>query len=208
MIHPDTRVAEVDARIGVGVFATATIPRGTIVWCQDRFDRVFTRDEVAVLDAPHRRILERYAHLDARANFILCWDAGRLVNHHCDPSIRGLGANVMLAIRDIAPGEEITCDYAECNIDPALECRCGAPACRGRIHGRDLLTHCAAWDAEVLGTIPQARSVAQPLWAYLLEPELIGDLLSGRRPIPSMSTHCRFSPLSSTNLEVTQVDHP
>lgn len=46
-----------------------------------------------------------------------------------------------VATRDIEPGEEVTFDYATNEYDTAAQdpCRCGAPDCRGRIHGyRDL----------------------------------------------------------------------
>lgn len=41
-------------------------------------------------------------------------------------------------MRDIAPNEELTTDYALFDdYDGAMECRCGTPSCRGAIDGRD-----------------------------------------------------------------------
>lgn len=194
VIHPHTSVAHVSAEVGRGVIADQTIRRGTIVWTQDRFDRVLAAAEVAALDAPHRAIVDRYAHQDAHGNSVLCWDAGRLVNHHCDPAIRGVGPTMMVARRDLAAGEPITCDYAECNLDPALACRCGSPACRRSIHGRDLLRLGADWDAEVQGLLAAAASVEQPLWPYLLDPGGTEDMLHGRTPVPTFLSQCAFGP--------------
>jgi hypothetical protein len=61
------------------------------------------------------------------------------VNHSCEPNV-GMGGNVLLvSMRDIAAGEELTLDYAMFLTDPvfAMECRCGAVACRGTVTGLD-----------------------------------------------------------------------
>jgi len=39
-------------------------------------------------------------------------EAGDLVNHSCDPNCGLVGAVLVVAMRDIEPGEEITFDYA------------------------------------------------------------------------------------------------
>ena len=61
------------------------------------------------------------------------------VNHSCDPNV-GMGGDVVLvSMRDIAAGEELTIDYALFLGDPgfAMECQCGAAACRGVVTGTD-----------------------------------------------------------------------
>ena len=64
-----------------------------------------------------------------------------LVNHSCDPNAWMSGACTICARRDIAPGEEITVDYALWETDEdhvaAWTCRCGSPLCRGRVTGAD-----------------------------------------------------------------------
>ena len=60
----------------------------------------------------------------------------RYVNHSCSPNsfMRLYGGRVeFYALREIAPGEELTCDYGETHHDGRLPCRCGSPRCRGRI---------------------------------------------------------------------------
>jgi uncharacterized protein len=60
------------------------------------------------------------------------------INHSCEPNIGFAGNIVLVAMRDIGQGEELTTDYAlfdDC--DDEMECRCGTRACRGTISGRD-----------------------------------------------------------------------
>ena len=61
------------------------------------------------------------------------------INHSCEPNV-GMGGNVVLvAMRDIAAGEELTIDYALFLADPgfAMDCRCQTAAGRGIVTGTD-----------------------------------------------------------------------
>jgi SET domain-containing protein len=60
------------------------------------------------------------------------------INHSCEPNV-GFGGNVVLvAMRDVEAGEELTTDYALFDDhDDAMDCACGTPSCRRRIHGKD-----------------------------------------------------------------------
>jgi len=59
-------------------------------------------------------------------------------NHSCEPNIGVQGQIVFVALREIAAGEELTHDWATTDDDDyTLACRCGAPACRGIITGKD-----------------------------------------------------------------------
>jgi hypothetical protein len=61
------------------------------------------------------------------------------VNHSCEPNV-GMGGNVLLvSMREIAAGEELTIDYALFLADPgfAMDCRCRAAACRGVVRDTD-----------------------------------------------------------------------
>lgn len=66
---------------------------------------------------------------------------GERINHSCAPNVGFSGAIALVALRDIAPGEEITLDYATCvasNDDAfVMECACGAPRCRRVVTGQD-----------------------------------------------------------------------
>jgi uncharacterized protein len=59
-------------------------------------------------------------------------------NHSCDPNIAIQGQIVLVAMRDIAPGEELTHDWATTDDgDYEMECRCGSSCCRRLITGKD-----------------------------------------------------------------------
>jgi uncharacterized protein len=59
-------------------------------------------------------------------------------NHSCEPNIAIQGQIVFVAMRDIAPGEELTHDWATTDdLDEEMECRCGSPSCRGVVTGKD-----------------------------------------------------------------------
>lgn len=64
------------------------------------------------------------------------------VNHSCEPNcgirLNSSDAHDLVARRPIAPGQEITFDYAMRNYSIEYfptHCRCGSPRCRGRITG-------------------------------------------------------------------------
>ena len=60
------------------------------------------------------------------------------INHSCEPNV-GFGGNVVLvAMRDVDPGEELTTDYALFDdYEGGMDCSCGTPSCRRRIDGLD-----------------------------------------------------------------------
>jgi hypothetical protein len=60
------------------------------------------------------------------------------LNHSCEPNVGFAGNSVLVAMRDVAPGEELTTDYALFDTSPGeMTCRCGTNTCRGRITGAD-----------------------------------------------------------------------
>jgi hypothetical protein len=66
-----------------------------------------------------------------------------LINHSCEPNCgvrvrRDQDVLEIVALRPIAPGEELKTDYATFEaeiVHMAGPCQCGAPSCRGRITG-------------------------------------------------------------------------
>jgi len=66
-------------------------------------------------------------------------DGGMLyTNHSCDPNLAIQGQIVLVAMRDIAPGEELTIDWATTDDgDHEMACRCGSAHCRGTVTGKD-----------------------------------------------------------------------
>jgi uncharacterized protein len=58
------------------------------------------------------------------------------INHSCQPNCytrTTRGHILFLALRDIAPGEEITADYGDSYHENTKKCGCGVPNCRGSI---------------------------------------------------------------------------
>lgn len=59
------------------------------------------------------------------------------INHSCAPNafMQILYDHILfIALRDIAPGEEITIDYESTLHSDTKRCTCGAPSCRGTIN--------------------------------------------------------------------------
>jgi hypothetical protein len=97
---------------GTGVFAAEPITAGTVVWrFSPGFDLEMDPALVYVQPEPCRGRLLHYGYVDARSRrYVLCSDDARFLNHSDAPNLRGeLGRDV--AVRDIAPGEELTVDY-------------------------------------------------------------------------------------------------
>ncbi|MGD9852345.1 MAG: SET domain-containing protein [Nitrospirales bacterium] len=60
----------------------------------------------------------------------------RFINHSCSPNtfMRIIGERAeFYALRPLKAGTELTLDYKDSHHDGKLPCRCGGPACRGRI---------------------------------------------------------------------------
>ncbi len=120
-----------DCDTGRGVFAAAPVPAGTTLlrYAGPRLTYAQTTPQtLAVQVGPDLYLGESGGPDD-------------LVNHSCDPNA-GLvvvgddGSDVVLvAVRDIAPGEQVTFDYSTTldEDDFEFDCRCGAAACRGRM---------------------------------------------------------------------------
>ena len=188
MIHPATELRRVNATIGFGVFATEPIPRGTITWVRCALDRAFTAAEQAALAAPYLRVLDKYCFTDGRGLSVLCWDHGRFMNHSCAATCLSPGFDIDVAVRDIAIGEELTCDYAMLNTEEPFPCSCGEPGCRRTILPDDWDTYVPAWDAHVAAARTDG-SLAQPLAELLVDPDRVLDALAGRTPMPSCRVH-------------------
>ena len=66
-------------------------------------------------------------------------DAGDMLNHSCEPNCGLLGQMLLVAMRDIVPGEELSFDYAMCDASDYDEfrCLCGESTCREIVTGSD-----------------------------------------------------------------------
>lgn len=118
------------------------------------------------------------------------------VNHSCEPNV-GMGGNVLLvSMRDIAAGEELTIDYALFLGDPgfAMECRCGAAACRRVVKGTDWMPpRCssAAGDGFPGGSSRRSPGIRA---ARLQEPARQAEHLAGGLVIAAIDLPWRSAP--------------
>jgi hypothetical protein len=172
MIHPDTELRFISSEIGFGVVATKLIPKGTVTWVQDALDRVFTPEEIEMLDSMYGPILECYTFRNGQGNYILCWDNGRYVNHSFHPSCITTAYDFELAVRDINPGEELTDDYGYFNLEKPFyalpERRCS----RKTVMPDDLLRYHPRWDRQLRSAFKRFSVVKQPL-ARFLDPDVL-----------------------------------
>ncbi|WGF90599.1 SET domain-containing protein [Marinivivus vitaminiproducens] len=121
---------------GFGIYAAKPFPEGSVVVADedgDYYERAITEAEAVrrgidlsetCFQIGHDRYLLPNGNIDD------------LVNHSCDPNT-GLRLTPegyrMIALRDIAPGDEITYDYSTYISNPReiLACTCGSAQCRG-----------------------------------------------------------------------------
>lgn len=133
---------------GRGAFATRRIPTGArlVEYTGERLTP--TEAEARYPDEPGVR---HHTYLfaiddDVVVDAAVGGNAGRWINHSCDPNCDAViedGRIWIEAIRDIAPGEELAYDYAyvldgahDAAAQSAYPCACGSQACRGTILAR------------------------------------------------------------------------
>lgn len=101
---------------GVGVFAARPIAAGAVVWRpDDEFDMRISAEKYAAAPPHLRELLDRYAYPSQVWEGFLVYetDNGRFMNHSENPNTDFSAMGQGRALRDIAAGEEITCDYRE-----------------------------------------------------------------------------------------------
>jgi hypothetical protein len=189
MIHPDTRLGHASDTIGLGVFATRSIPKGTILWALDDLDQRLTPVRVRRLGERYRALLDRYAFFNAEGEQIVCWDIARFVNHHCEANAISTGWHFDVAVRDIAAGEQICNDYGALNLEESFTCHCGSAVCRGNIRPEDFDRLSDVWDAQVRDAFPHVTRVPQPLWDFVSPKRLVVAAARDPRRAPSIYRH-------------------
>jgi len=100
---------------GVGLFAAAPIARGTVIWrFEPVFDRIITDTDLATLPEVARTFVDRYGYVTPQipGGWVVSLDNTRFINHSETPNTDNTRPET-LALRDIAAGEEITCNYGE-----------------------------------------------------------------------------------------------
>lgn len=121
MMLISTYVAPSDVE-GVGVFAAEPIAKGALIWRYDpTFDRLAPASWLETGPAHMREFLTKYAYPapgDA-SQLVIEIDNGRFMNHAETPNTDFRKIVEGVALRDIAEGEELTCNYAE--FDPGFQ---------------------------------------------------------------------------------------
>ncbi len=139
MLHSAIVIKKKCAIEGKGLFATSLIPEGEVVWKID--EPTYTWAEIQQWPQEKYLRFEKYGFQCGVNRYSLPEGDCREANHSCDPNTWWQGSDTLIARRDIPSGEEVTYDYASCDIDLQFEiaCRCGAANCRHVITNRDYL---------------------------------------------------------------------
>ncbi len=102
---------------GMGLFAGEAVAKGMAVWrFEAGFDGEFSPAQFAALPGEAQSHLRWFAFVDAGSgNWVLSGDHACFMNHAATPNTGALPDAVppvtTVALRDIATGEELTCDY-------------------------------------------------------------------------------------------------
>lgn len=135
-ITPKARI-RISPISGKGLFAREDISKGEMVSVWG--GTYVTREEAEKEKARGRHVMQWDDDLfsvEDRGD-----DDTYFINHSCDGNLGMMDAYTLVALRDVAAGEELTADYAiwEANPDYVAiwDCICGATVCRKKITGHD-----------------------------------------------------------------------
>jgi SET domain-containing protein len=101
---------------GVGCFTCEAVKSGAVVWeLHPIVDIAFSAAQILGMPKSFQLFLAQYASKDCGFDrYVLCTDNARFFNHATLPNLKhsaNSSAERIFAIRDIAPGEELTVDY-------------------------------------------------------------------------------------------------
>lgn len=189
-MHPDTEVRFVSEEIGVGVFATKLIPKGTIVWIKDELDIILDKEYIESLEDTRKEYIYKYGYEDTPGVFVLNWDHARYMNHSFHPNCADTAYDFELAARDIQPGEQLTADYGAMGEDGDFECIPEEGTSRAKVKANDYLTYYAEWDEMAKEAFKYFNKVDQPLKHLIREEfiEKVNAVANGTEPLDSILT--------------------
>jgi len=167
LIHPDTELRVVDEEIGLGVFATKLIPKGTVTLALDSLDQIFEPSFLNSLDPLRSVPFEKYTYRDQEGRYILSWDHGKYVNHSFHANCFTTPYGFDIAVRDIRAGEQLTNEYGLFNLDEPFHCRPEKGTDRTNVSKADLLKYYREWDAKILEAFKAFEQVSQPLDLFI-----------------------------------------
>lgn len=189
MIHPNTELKMISPEMGIGVFATKFIPKGTVTWAQDELDIVLSPQAVRKLSHEYQATIEKYAFRNREGESVLCWDNSRFVNHSFNSNCLTTPYNFEIAIRDIQIGEELTDDYGYLNISEPFEAF-NEESDRKVVYPDDLLRYHSVWDAQIADAMQMINKVPQELYGLVPEEckKRIELILNGEGVLDSILT--------------------
>jgi uncharacterized protein len=189
-MHPDTEIRFVSEEIGVGLFATKLIPKGTITWIKDELDIILKKEYIESLDDARKKVIYKYAYKDNDTEYVLNWDNARYINHSFNPNVVDTAYDFELAARDIQPGEQLTSDYGTLGADEKFESIPAEGSSRTKVSANDYLTYYKEWDKKAIEAFKYFNKVEQPL-KYLIRDQFIDKVnavANGTEQIDSILT--------------------
>jgi SET domain-containing protein len=123
---------------GAGCYALATIPEGAYV--VQYTGPVLSKEQA---DGLYCERPDTYLFCLGEGEYVIDGDnVAAFINHSCDPNCETdevEGKVWVIALREIAPGEELTYDYNlyDGDDDDDAPCNCGAKACRKTMYGEE-----------------------------------------------------------------------
>ncbi|TAF12221.1 MAG: SET domain-containing protein-lysine N-methyltransferase [Nostocales cyanobacterium] len=163
MLHPNIQLQFINESVGFGLIASQLIPRGTVTWVHDKFDVVITGQEMEHIEEIYKRTIIKYAYRNKHGDFIFSWDNGRFINHSFDSNTISTAYNFDIAIRDIAAGEEITCDYGCFNLPGIVNLLPENSAQRTAITPHDIILYHQIFDKKASQGLAYFDKVEQAL---------------------------------------------
>lgn len=112
---------------GFGCFADEDIKVGQVVWIFDnRLDVRISAEALEHLPPPAQAFWRKYGYFEmfgGRKTIVMCGDHAKHMNHAAEPNLIEAGANgeLNVAARDIAAGEELTCNYFNFDLEAAAK---------------------------------------------------------------------------------------
>ena len=101
-----------DPKMGLGLFATEFIPKGSVVWkFVEGVDIKVSMDEVKKMSESQQEYLDKYAWIEGDYYHASC-DHTNFINHSYQPNLDNT-EDVTIALKDIKLGEELFTDYSE-----------------------------------------------------------------------------------------------
>lgn len=121
----DLMVVKETPNRGLGVFATRDIKKNEVI---TEFNG--PRVRIDNMQGIPREVWDHLFNVSA-TEYLIVREPGARTNHSCKPNAGIIRDVLLVAMRNIKQGEEITFDYSIITADGwTLACACGAPSCR------------------------------------------------------------------------------